>query len=367
VDGAHPAARTPVHRRRPEAVDLPVPPRRHRAVPARRRPDRRHARPPHRQLPLVRTGDPVGQPRVRPGHHVPGGRPTRLPPARCVPAAPPHARVGAPARRRGTRRPRAATLQRRRAPVTGSRRRRRCRRHRPAAAVAGGRRRGRRPPAPCVPPRRHHDPAPRPHITPGVGGRPHRTRHPVPRREQLGRLHHHRDPTRDAGPARGRRPDERAGPDRRAPDRPVRLQRRRAVRVAATRRVVVALARTARRPGRPPGRRCDRARALDRRARRVVGPRRPRRRPRRRAPAARRRPRPPRRPRRVASHPLRRGAGTRLVRRRRPRATAVPRLGAAAGVGGAHRRHHPARARPRRGADHDHSTLRRGSSSRSRS
>ena len=72
----------PVHRRRPEAVDLPVPARRHRPVPARRRPDRRRAGGAERQLPLRRAGDRMGQPRLRQPDHRAGRRPTALPTAR---------------------------------------------------------------------------------------------------------------------------------------------------------------------------------------------------------------------------------------------------------------------------------------------
>ena len=65
------AGRQPVRRRRPEAVHLPVPPRRHRHVPAGRS---RQIGEPGRagdQLPHRRTGAALGQPRVRQAHHRP--------------------------------------------------------------------------------------------------------------------------------------------------------------------------------------------------------------------------------------------------------------------------------------------------------
>ena len=52
---ARATSRPAVHRRRPEAVDLPVPARRHRPVPARRRAGRRRPRHAERQLPFVRA------------------------------------------------------------------------------------------------------------------------------------------------------------------------------------------------------------------------------------------------------------------------------------------------------------------------
>ena len=58
----------PLRGRRPEAVDLPVPPGRHRDVPRRPRPlrgRRRRRRRAHHQLPHRRAGDRLGQPGVR--------------------------------------------------------------------------------------------------------------------------------------------------------------------------------------------------------------------------------------------------------------------------------------------------------------
>ena len=61
IDGRPRAA---VRRRRPQAVDLPLPARRHRRVPARPLGVRRRAAPPHPQLPHRPPGDRVRQPRV---------------------------------------------------------------------------------------------------------------------------------------------------------------------------------------------------------------------------------------------------------------------------------------------------------------
>ena len=57
-----------VLRRRPEAVDLPVPPGRHRHVPAGPRPVRRRRRTADGQLPHHRTDPGMGQPHVRAAH-----------------------------------------------------------------------------------------------------------------------------------------------------------------------------------------------------------------------------------------------------------------------------------------------------------
>ena len=85
-------ARPAVLRRRPEAVDLPLPPRRHRDVP--RAAERfGPSRPPHRQLPVDRAGARVDQSRLRPSSSRP--RPARSPAYRAA------ARRCGRARRRG--------------------------------------------------------------------------------------------------------------------------------------------------------------------------------------------------------------------------------------------------------------------------
>ena len=68
VVGGGGRAGTAVLRRRPEAVDLPLPPGGHRHVPAGPRPVRRRSRTADRQLPHDQADPGVGQPHVRAAH-----------------------------------------------------------------------------------------------------------------------------------------------------------------------------------------------------------------------------------------------------------------------------------------------------------
>ena len=65
IAGLRPIARPAVRRRRPQAVDLPLPPRRHRDLPRRGRPARRHDGHAVGELPLHRCRHRLGQRRVR--------------------------------------------------------------------------------------------------------------------------------------------------------------------------------------------------------------------------------------------------------------------------------------------------------------
>ena len=99
-------SRPSVRRRRPQAVDLPLPARRHRRVPARPFGVRRRAAPPHPQLPHRPPGDRLRQPRVPRADHRRTRIATRV--RRADPDSP---------ERAGRARPRAAG--RRRARSTG--------------------------------------------------------------------------------------------------------------------------------------------------------------------------------------------------------------------------------------------------------
>ena len=81
-------ARTPLRRRRPEAVDLPLPPGGHRHVPRRGRPARRRPRGALGELPLDRRRHHVGQRRLRPRHPARDQRAAGVRPARRLPAGP---------------------------------------------------------------------------------------------------------------------------------------------------------------------------------------------------------------------------------------------------------------------------------------
>ena len=118
--------RPAVRRRRPQAVDLPVPPGRHRRLPARPFRVRRHAAPPHPQLPHHAPGDRVRQPRVPRPDRRRARNPSRRTAARSRPGAgPPRAASRAPRHAPPTRQ-----ADRRRAARARSRRRRRGHRHR---------------------------------------------------------------------------------------------------------------------------------------------------------------------------------------------------------------------------------------------
>src|SRR5437764_1057789 len=81
--------RPPLLRRRPQAVDLPVPAGRHRRVPHRRAIPRRRARAPHHQLPHGGARRRVGEPHVRDDDRRGRRLPARLPPPRPQPRGPP--------------------------------------------------------------------------------------------------------------------------------------------------------------------------------------------------------------------------------------------------------------------------------------
>ena len=181
---AQPRARSAVLRRRPEAVDLPLPPGRHRHVP--RRPGRVH-RPTRCALTAnFRTAAPVvglGERRLRAAHHVRAGAQPAVPALDAGPRprrwpARPCSLVGERARRQAVY---AAELRAREV----------------ADVVAAVARRGRdwevldaahrRAPRPA----RHGDiadPHPEPHGARRARGRARRRRHPLPHREQLARL-----------------------------------------------------------------------------------------------------------------------------------------------------------------------------------
>ena len=236
-----PRARPAVRRRRPEAVDLPLPAGRHRRLPRRRRPDRRRARGAVGQLPLHRRRHRLGQRRVRRRHPARAGRAAGVRPARRLPA-----RAAATTARCTCSAPTSTT--------TTTSTPRSCASARPqsvAAAVAtalregwpvgdgdGGLR-------PCRPgdiavllPARTSLPM----LEPALAA----PRRALPGREQLRRLRRPGDPRPHAGAAGRRRPDRRAGPRRRPALAAVRLQRRRAATTGA--RAAGAGARTPRRP-----------------------------------------------------------------------------------------------------------------------
>ena len=229
--GSSPGARPPVHRRRPEAVDLPLPAGRHRPVPAGRRSGRRRPSHADRQLPLIGSRHRLRQRRVRPADRRADRRPARLRPARRVPSPlRDHGTVpvlGAEASTTSTRLGGDAQPTR----CVARPRRRRCRRHRARRRLAGrGRGRAAEALRPCLPgditvllPTRISLPA--------LEAELRDARRPVPGREQLGRLHHRRDPPSAAGAAGRRRSHRPARARRRAAHPAVRLQRRRALRV----------------------------------------------------------------------------------------------------------------------------------------
>ena len=95
--------------------------------------------------------------------------------------------------------------------------------------------------AAAVPRRRHRHPAAGPHVAADAGAGARRAGRAVPGRERVRRLPGARDPRPDAGAAGGRRPHRRAGPRRRPALAAVRLQRRRAARVARGRRPLPSL------------------------------------------------------------------------------------------------------------------------------
>ena len=232
-------ARPPVRRRRPEAVDLPVPPGRHRACSSQARD--RFAPTAAALVELTanfrtgRAGDRVGQRTC----------------SRALMAEPPEVDAAGrlAARLRRARTPRAPAppvgpaVSRRRAasahPTRRSRRRAAGRRGRPTVAASrrprprrglGGRRRreperrGGRPALGDI-----SDPRAGPHLAAVPRGRARRRRHPVPGRVELARLRHPRRPRPADGAAGRRRPDRPAAHRRRAAHAAVRLRRRRPV------------------------------------------------------------------------------------------------------------------------------------------
>ena len=223
-----PAARPAVRRRRPEAVDLPLPPGRHRRVP---RP------PPIRSAPTARCCRPTSARRravidwvngvfadvIQPEPDV---QPAYGPLDACRPGPRDHGSVhvlGADVHDGDD--VDAQALREREADVG-----RRRRRHRPARGLAGRRRRRRAAP---VPARRHRRAAAGPHVAADARAGARRPRRAVPGRERVGRLRGAGDPPPAAGAARRRRPDRRAGARRRAAHAAVRLQRRRAATTGA--------------------------------------------------------------------------------------------------------------------------------------
>ncbi len=187
VGGDERRSRAVVLRRRSEAVDLPLPPGRHRHVPRGRGPVRaRRAPVPHVQLPDRAAGARLDQPRVQRADPAVPGLATRVPPPRCRPAT-------VPRRERPRRR------------AAGCRAARRRRHRRPAICA-----RGKRPTSPRSPALRSPSDGRSTTRTATSGVRPasatcasccrrarrsdtssrrsRDARHPVPRRDQLARL-----------------------------------------------------------------------------------------------------------------------------------------------------------------------------------
>ena len=211
----------PVRGRRPEAVDLPVPPGRHRHVP----PGRRTASAPRaggvvELTTNFRTVEPV----IDWVNHTfaalmaeppeldldvpsqPDVRGPRRRSARHRRSGPPVAVLGTGAHPAGTRAPTSCGPPRRpRSPPAVDR----------GHARGLGRRRRRRRLA-AGPPRRHHHPGPGPHLAAVPGGRAGGGRHPVPGRVQLAGLRHPGGARPADGAARRRRPDRPPAHRRRA-------------------------------------------------------------------------------------------------------------------------------------------------------
>ena len=162
-----------VLRRRPQAVDLPVPPGRHRRCSCGRatRFGGDEPRRAHHQLPHRRAGRRLGQPRVRPAHPADGAgasQPALRAARRRARPAPPVGPAGRRARRRAPTSdgPAPTTLRRREAAdVAAADQPRRWPR---AGRSADGRR---RPPSWRRPGRRHRHPAAGPHVAAVPGGR----------------------------------------------------------------------------------------------------------------------------------------------------------------------------------------------------
>ena len=217
-----------VRGRRPQAVDLPLPPRRHLGVHGRPRPLRARAAPVELTA-NFRTVAPVIDwvnttfrtlLEEAPDEDVPDSQPAyidlqatrgrgRRSARRWRWSAPtPHPYgTGAddgPHRREPRRRPRDH--------------------HRPRRGLAGARRRRR---LAAVPARRHHDPRPGPHVAAVPRGRPRGGRHPLPGRVELARVRHPGRPRPADGPAGGRRPHRPPAHRQRPAHAAARLRRRR--------------------------------------------------------------------------------------------------------------------------------------------
>ena len=179
--------RASVRRRRPEAVDLPLPPRRHRRLPPRPLRVRRRASPTHPQLPHRRARHRLRQLGVPRAHHRRAGIAARI-------RGP---RAGA---RRSTGRTRRwcswarCPSSRSRRPTSSAKLE-----ARDVAAVVGralregwevSRRTGDTEQLRPVSARRHLHPPPRAHLARPSRRRPRRRRHPLPRRDVVARLQH---------------------------------------------------------------------------------------------------------------------------------------------------------------------------------
>ena len=261
VDGGRGDARAALRRGRPQAVDLPLPPGRHRHVPGRGRRLRRATAGRVELTANFRTGGAghrLGQPHLRRPH----GRARRR--RHAGPSQPP-TWPSTPARPRRRRGPPVAVLGR---PSTPTGRQADELRGAEAAEVAatvarivdegwavddGGRRLA------AGPARRHHHPRARPDLAAVPRGRPRRGRHRLPGRVQLARLRHPGRARPAHGPAGGRRPDQPPPHRLRPAHAAARLRRRRPLPLQARAPGPLEL------PGRParhrPGRRsrCGRA------------------------------------------------------------------------------------------------------------